>query len=104
MFRPSMESVQVFFGLTVIFVADKVAPKKLKCHVSYLLTGAIERVPKYFFYLTLISIRFFQQHCCYNMTGHHRNAKGLISQREFKKYIPNYNRFRLRCVHSQLLT
>ena len=30
MFRPSMESVQVFFGLTVIFVADKVAPKKFK--------------------------------------------------------------------------
>ena len=29
--------------------------------------------------------------------------KGLISPRGLRKYIPNYIRSRLRCVHSQLL-
>ena len=30
------------------------------------------------------------------------NPKGLISQRGLRKYIPNYIRSRLRCVHAQL--
>ena len=30
--------------------------------------------------------------------ANHMNPKDLLSQRGLRKYIPNYNRFRLRCV------
>ena len=44
MFRPLLENVLRFCGVPARFVADMAAPKKRKCRVSNLSTGAIERV------------------------------------------------------------
>ena len=55
-----------------------------------------------FFYLTLILLRSFQQHYCYNETGQSQESEGssgLISQRGLKKYIHSYSCKPDICLH-----